>query len=117
MRNLVRNAATVVAAVGLAVSVAPAASAAAATPKGHHHAKPSQASQAINVYVGTGDAQFANEFGPGNLAANWIHHAKKIRLATQNEAIRTGHVKNIAKGKGASAPFEIEGSEQDQNEG
>ncbi|MEU2081314.1 hypothetical protein ABZ569_05360 [Streptomyces albus] len=111
MRKLVRNAATVLIAAGVAVSVAPAASAAG-------HGKGNTAPEdVINVYVGRGDAQFANEFGPGNLASNWVQNSKKVGVAAQNEAIRTGDIKNAAKGKGASAPFEIEGSEQDQNEG
>jgi hypothetical protein len=117
MTNLVRNAAAVVGALGLAVSVAPAASAAAqaapkagAAPVQHLHV------HIHNFNVGDGDVQFASEFGPGNLANSLIKESEKARVAAQNEAIRTGDIEQSVHGKGNRAPFEIEGSEQDQGE-
>jgi hypothetical protein len=72
--------------------------------------------QIVNINIGSGSPLFTNESGPGDLSANQIEHSNKVRLDAQNEAIRTGDISSVAKGDGVRAPFEIEGSEQDQNE-
>ena len=89
-----------------------------AEPATESASKPKTAPEKVVIInFGDGDTQIVNEYGPGNLFANAVKNSKKVPVAAQNEAIRTGDIKSTVKGKNNTAPFEIEGSEQDQNEG
>lgn len=128
MKNLVRAAAAVGAAIGIAAFAAPAASAAPVAPAA---VEPGQVSlfplsgelfrapytPGGGVYIVFGDFLNAFESGPGNQAAYLNDNSEGLDQSAQNEKIETGDIKTQVSGEHNNVPVEVEGSEQDQGEG